>query len=128
MKGSSPVTVRVACGALTLEATACRAGRDLSVTISGGERPHLGCVVIATPHPAQNDAGRMTVTSSVVAAPPHREEALARPFAERLARCLGGTVVVAAGVHTGALGPEGIATYLRLGERLAERLLTRLVG
>jgi hypothetical protein len=115
-------------GALGLAATACRAGDDLSVTVTGGELPHLGCVVIARPHPAQDDPGRTSVTSSIVAFPPHREEALARPLAERLARDLGGTVVVAAGVHTDGLDEEGIATFLELGDRLADRLLAGLKG
>ena len=121
-------SVRVGRGALRLAATACRAGGDLSVTITGGEHPHLGCVVIARPHPAQDDPGRTTVTSSVVAFPPHREEALARPLAERLARSLGGTVVVAAGVHTDGLSEEGIATFLKLGNRLGDRLVAGLKG
>ena len=94
--------------------------------VTGGSMPHVGCVVVARAHPSSAQPERRSVTSSVLAAPPHREEALARPLAERLARSLGGTVVVAAGVHDDGLSPEGIATYLRLGERLGAELLQAL--
>jgi hypothetical protein len=126
MRKPRPLSVEVTDGRFYLAATACRAGRDLAVTVTGGDEPHVGCVVVATPHPAQDDPRRATVTSSVVAFAPHREEALARPLAERLATRLGGTVVVAAGVHADGLTKEGIAAYLRLGARLADRLVRSL--
>ena len=63
------------------------------------------------------------MTSSVLATPPHREEPLARPIAESLARKLGGTVVVAAGVHIDRLTRRDILPYRKLGEEIAEKLL-----
>ena len=96
------------------------------VVVTGGEKPHVGCVVVSRAHASSAQPDLRSVTSSVLAAPPHREEALARPLAEALARTLGGTVVVAAGVHDEGLSHEGIAIYLRLGERLADELLQAL--
>ncbi len=123
---AAPLQVSASRGRLRLDAVACRAGDDLAVVLTGGERPHVGCVVVARAHPAADDPRRTTVTSSVLAAPPHREEALARPLAETLARALGGTVVVSAGVHTDRLGKRGIAGYLELGEEVAGKLLQLL--
>ncbi len=119
---------RVRSGGLHLEAGATHSGRDVVVTVSGGERPHIGCVVLAQPHPSGADPARRSATSSVVAIPPHRDEAVARRVAEHLARELGVVVVVAAGVHTDALSPAGIEAYLRLADRLASLLATRLRG
>jgi hypothetical protein len=121
-----PVSVRVGAGPYRLFATACPAGRDFAVTVTGGDSPHIGCVVIACPHRSQDDAERISVTSSIVTIPPHREELLARPLAEFLAKSLAATVVVAAGVHTDDLTKEGVAAYLRLGRRLAEDVLAAL--
>jgi hypothetical protein len=121
-------TVSVSEGTFCLDAVVCRAGADLALVVTGGCRPHVGCVVVAQPHPSTSDPSRRSATASVLNAPAHREEALARPLAERLARRLGGTVVVAAGVHDDALSAEGIAAYLRLGERLAEELEGLLSG
>jgi gallate decarboxylase subunit D len=111
---------------MRLWAVAVRAGADLVVTVGGGAAPHVGCVVLAQPHASAKEPGRVRVTSSVLSIPPHREEALARPLAEALARALGGVVTVAAGVHDDNLTPDGIAAYLRLGERLRDSLLARL--
>jgi len=113
-------------GSRRLWATATRAGADLVVAVGGGERPHVGCVVIAQPHAARSGPPRVRVTSSVVAIPPHREEALARPLAELLARELDAVVTVSAGVHDDDLSPEGVAAYLALGERLGRLLVRRL--
>lgn len=123
---SGPLIVTAGRGTRRLVAVACRAGDDLVVTLTGGERPHVGCVVLAQPHPTRGDAARIRVTTTVVAIPPHREEALARPLAERLAQALNATVVVSAGVHEDGLSAEGVAAYLRLGDELAAALLDAL--
>jgi gallate decarboxylase subunit D len=122
--GIEPLVVTAGRGVRSLRAVACRAGADLTIAVGGGNAPHVGCVVLAQSHPGRDGAVR--VTSSVIAIPPHREEALARPLAETLARALGGSVVVAAGVHEDDLTPEGVADYLRLGEELAASLLAAL--
>jgi hypothetical protein len=113
-------------GTRRLWAVATRAGADLAVVVGGGERPHVGCVVVAQPHRSAAQPERVRVTSSVLSIPPHREEALARPLAEALARATEGVVTVSAGVHDDDLTPDGIATYLALAERLRDRLLRRL--
>lgn len=123
---SRPIRVTARSREMRLWAVAVRAGADLVVTVGGGAAPHVGCVVLAQPHASAKEPGRVRVTSSVLSIPPHREEALARPLAEALCRALGGVVTVAAGVHDDNLTPDGIATYLRLGERLRDRMLARL--
>ena len=122
--GIEPLVVTAGRGVRSLRAVACRAGADLTVTVTGGSAPHVGCVVLSQAYSGRD--GGVRVTSSVVALPPHREEALARPLAETLAQALRGTVVVAAGVHEDGLTPEGVADYLRLGEELAASLLAAL--
>jgi gallate decarboxylase subunit D len=120
------VRVSARAGERRVWAVATRAGADLVVALGGGARPHVGCVVVAQPHASLVEPRRKRVTSSVLSIPPHREEALARPLAEALARELGAVVTVAAGVHDDDLTPEGVAIYLALGERLRDRLLARL--
>ncbi len=121
-----PLVVTIGRGTRRLVAVACRAGHDVVVTLTGGERPHVGCVVLSQPHAAADGAEVVRVTSTVVTIPPHREEDLARPLAERLARALDTTVVVSAGVHEDGLSPEGVDAYLRLGDELAAALLDAL--
>ena len=101
-------------------------GEDLVVAIGGGEKPHVGCVVLAQPRPSNARPGAWSASCSVLTIPPHKEEAIARGVATRLAEAFGRVTVVTAGIHDDNLDAEGIATYLRLGEELAEALVSRL--
>lgn len=103
-------------------------GDDLVVAVGGGERPHVGCVVLATPYAAKRGPGTWSASCSVLTIPPHKEEPIARGIATKLASGLGRVAVVTAGVHDDAIDAEGIASYLRLGEDLAATLVARLAG
>ncbi len=124
--GAEPLVVEVRRGGRILRAEVSRQGRDLVVAVGGGERPHVGCVVLARPRPSTADPGRTSATVSVLAIPPHKEEAIARPLAEALAVATGGTVVVSAGVHEEGLDAGGVAAWLRLARELERRLLEAL--
>jgi len=117
-----PVEIEVRLGRLRLTAAARRVGQDVVVAIGGGDRPHIGCVVLAQGHPSTASESRPSSTSSILVIPPHRDEAIARPVAEALARDLGVVVVATAGVHTEGLDARGIADYRKLASQLADRL------
>jgi len=104
----------------SLTARVSELGQDLVVAIGGGERPHVGCVVLAQPAPAKGGPTRWAASCSVLTIPPHKEEPIARGVAARLAAQCGRVAVVCAGVHEDRLDRHGIDDYLRLGERLAE--------
>jgi hypothetical protein len=109
-----------------LEARTEVVGEDMVVAVGGGERPHVGCVVLAQPHQAKSGDTKISASCSVLTIPPHKEEPIARRIAEKLAATLGRVAVVTAGVHDDNIDAEGIATYLRLGEELAQKLVDAL--
>ena len=109
-----------------IEALVNFVGEDLVVAVGGGQRPHVGCVVLAQPQPAKTKSGEWSASCSVLTIPPHKEEPIARGIASRLAEAFGRVTVVTAGVHDDNLDADGIALYLRLGEELAEALVTHL--
>jgi hypothetical protein len=109
-----------------LEGAVTIAGEDVVVAVGGGQRPHVGCVILAAPYPAKRGAGEWSASCSVLTIPPHKEEPIARGIAVTLAAGLGRVTVVTAGVHDDDIDGDGIRTYLRLGEELAETLLARL--
>jgi hypothetical protein len=110
----------------SLEARVQVVGEDLVVAVGGGERPHVGSLVLAQPVPSKRPGKPWSASCSVLTIPPHKEEPLARGIATRLAEALGRVTVVTAGVHDDGLDAEGIACYLRLGEKLGEELARRL--
>jgi len=109
-----------------LEARVETVGEDVVVAVGGGEWPHIGCVVLAQPYPTKGGDTEWSASCSVLTIPPHKEEPIARGIAEKLAATLGRVAVVTAGVHDDNIDAEGIATYLRLAEELAEKLVDAL--
>ena len=101
-------------------------GEDLVIAVGGGEKPHVGCVVLAQPGASETKPGGWSASCSVLTIPPHKEEPIARAIAIRLAEAFGRITVVTAGVHDDNLDAEGIAVYLRLGEELAGELVRYL--
>jgi hypothetical protein len=110
----------------SMEGSVARVGEDLVVAVGGGERPHVGVVVLAQPLASQTKPGMQSASCSVLTIPPHKEEPIARCIAERLARELGRVTVVTAGVHDDGIDADGIACYLRLGDELADELVRAL--
>jgi hypothetical protein len=109
-----------------LEARVQEMGADLVVAVGGGERPHVGSVVLAQPVPSKREGKAWSASCSVLTIPPHKEEPIARGIAARLAAALGRVAVVTAGVHDDNLDADGVACYLRLSEELGEELARRL--
>jgi len=109
-----------------LDAWVREVGGDVVVAIGGGERPHVGCVVLAVPSPKPGRTEH-SPSVSVLTIPPHKEEPIARPVAENLCRRLGRVTVVTAGVHEDGIDRAGIEVYLRLAGDLAEAILDRLI-
>ncbi len=117
----STVVVRDGCSGRRLTAWVCRVGADVVIAVGGGDRPHVGCVVLALPN-----AGRETPTVSVLTIPPHQEEPIARAVAETVCRRCRRVAVVTAGVHEDGIDREGIEIYLRLADELAAAVADRL--
>jgi hypothetical protein len=109
-----------------IEASVNVVGKDLVIAVGGGERPHVGCVVLAQPGQLRAHPEKWSASCSVLTIPPHKEEPMARGIATRIAETLGRVTVVTAGVHEDNLDADGIAVYLRLGEELAEKLVEHL--
>lgn len=109
-----------------LEARVNSVGEDLVIAVGGGERHHVGSVVLAQPCPSKTRPGGWSASCSVLTIPPHKEEPIARAIATRVAEAFGRVTVVTAGIHDDSLDADGIAVYLRLGEELADEIVRRL--
>lgn len=109
-----------------LEARVQEVGEDLVIAVGGGQRPHVGCVVLAQPLPSKLPGKTWSASCSVLTIPPHKEEPIARGIATMVAEAFGRVTVVTAGVHDDGLDKDGIATYLQLGRQLGEQLVKQL--
>lgn len=91
-------------------------GEDLCITLSGGDREHIGAVALARPGEH----------ASTLAVPGHREEELAREIAQRIANHSHTTVCVTCGIHLDKILPSEIEDVLDVSRDLTETLSQRL--
>ena len=120
--------ISLSAGRITVEATVVRAGEDLCVVLTGGDRPHIGTVTLSVPRPSLADATRTSATTSVLNLTGHKDGEAAQYLSERLAATLGATVVVTGGIHVDAIRPDEIKTVLHLVDRLTTALVDLLTA
>lgn len=128
MSAESTVTVTDSESGKAITAWIRSVGEDVVVAVGGGERPHVGCVVLAVPIPSRTEPNSWSASCSVMTIPPHKEEPIARGVASQLAATSGRVTVVTAGVHDDNLDRSGVETYLRLGEELADEVARRMAA
>jgi hypothetical protein len=94
-EGNPDLTVTVVdpASGRSLAASIRTIGDDLVVVVGGGARPHVGCIVVATPVAGRGPTG-FSPSISVLTIPPHKEEPIARAIAERVCSLRGGVTVV----------------------------------
>ncbi len=92
------------CGiAITMTAVPC--GRDYSITLSGGDVPHIGATAIAVPRESLDNSKyplegkKNSASASVICVTGHKEDELARGVALKLCTKWQVNCVVSAGIH-----------------------------
>lgn len=91
---------------LTIKFT--KTGKDYHMLLQGGDRPHIGCTVLALPRPSLKRNGRLGSTASVINVTGHKDEYLCRYLAEKMAAAQNAVVVCTGGFHTDRITEEQI--------------------
>ena len=118
MKINAPVVFSRETNDVTIRLTLQQAGPDLLILLTGGESPHIGSVIAATPRSSLRGTGT-SATSSVVNRSGHYDEVPGRRVAERLAATLNTYVVCVCGIHVDEATPEVINNILSCCDLLA---------
>lgn len=82
-----------------IEAIVVISGKDVSVTIGGGDKYHIGAVAIAVPRPEYKQFKKRTASTSVICVQGHREDELSYNVAKYLSTELDCVVTVSIGIH-----------------------------
>lgn len=104
-------------GKYSVSAQIIRCGKDVSLTVSGGECPHVGASALAVPRPSLSNPEKVSASTSVICVPGHKEDEVARTAAERIASSLNCVASVCVGVH---IDNASIEELLRLKRNLDE--------
>lgn len=100
-------------------------GKDYALAVYGGERPHIGSVVMAVARPSLTGEG-ISATSSVLNGIGHKDETVARAFAEAVAIRKECTAVCACGIHFDNITREQIEIVQETAQRLLKQVLQNL--
>ena len=105
-----------------IEAGGTKIGEDILLYVKGGEKPHIGCTVIAVPRPSLSGNGQTSATSSVLNLTGHKDESLCRTLAEMVCCASGKNVACSGGFHMDQITLQQIqeveAAVRKLGEFL----------
>ena len=118
--------LRVTRGRFSIQAQVQEMGRDVLVSLWGGDRPHIGAVGMATPRPSLKDPKKWSATSSNFTYVGHKEDSVVKMISEKLASRLRTNIVVVAGIHWDNIKPEEIEIIQDLTHKLGEQVLNRL--
>jgi hypothetical protein len=80
----------------------------LVAQIFGGDKPHIGAVALSIPRPGLADPGRVSCNTTVVPLLGHKDDEIAKPAAEEIAKVWGSAVLVVTGIHIDNAGLEEI--------------------
>ena len=96
-------------------------GKDLVVVIGGGES-HIGAVGVSFPTASIiND--KLTVTTSIITLPSHKDDVVAKITGEKISKALERKVVVIAGIHFDNISKNDIDEILNCCELLTEKII-----
>jgi len=113
-------------GGFFVKVEAVYLGKDLLVTCTGGDQPHIGAVAVAHTRPNLNDPSQPGASANIICLSGHREDELARMASLKLCRTLGCTVTVVAGMHWHHIDRQGIDQVVANVENLIELLMEKL--
>ena len=85
-------------GRYRVEISAILTGNGISVLLTGGEKPHIGAVVMSIPRNSLSGEG-ISSDSWVLPVPSHKDVEAAKLVAELICRSTGQVTVVTAGIH-----------------------------
>lgn len=98
-------------------------GEDLVIHLYGGEKPHIGTVVLAQPRSSLCNDGRMSATSSILNIAGHKDEFVCRKLAEKAAAELQTNVVCTGGIHVDNITSEQIQRVMDSIGHLSDYLI-----
>ncbi len=112
---------------IKLNMKAILVGEDLCVIISGGDKPHIGCVTLSVSRPSLSDTNVISSTTSILNLIGHKDDEVAKFVSNELSSKLNKTVVVTCGIHINCITQEEIHVTLDLIKELTNNLIFSLL-
>lgn len=110
-----------------LEAMVTVTEEGINIYFGGGEKAHIGAIVISQPRLSLTGDGSISCTTSVINLLDHKDDKIAKPLSEELCKEFNQVVVVSAGVHVDNAAVEDLKILLDNGKIMVRRLKDRIM-
>ena len=114
----APVHIEEKLSFSTLHLDILPIGDDIAAILYGGEKPHIGCTVIAIPRPSLRGDDSVSCTSSVINLTGHKDEQICRYVAEALCKRYEAVVTCTGGFHVDGISANQINELMRKLEEI----------
>ncbi|HCJ57872.1 hypothetical protein SDC9_94825 [bioreactor metagenome] len=98
-------------------------GEDMCVIITGGDKPHIGCVTLSTPRQSLADKNIISATTSVLNLIGHKDDEVARYVSHKLSSALNKNVAASCGIHIDNAEKREIELIMKITEELTEMII-----
>ena len=106
--------------------SAIKMGKDLNISIYGGDTPHIGALALGIPRPSLEDKNKISSSVSVLTITGHKEDVIVQKVAKVLSSSLNRTVVVSCGIHIDNITFNDIENLNLLIDSLVDELISKL--
>ena len=106
---------------------AIKSGEDLTVIISGGEKPHIGAMAVSIPRPSLKDSNKVSTSTSVFTLIGHKEDELSKQIAENITKITKKITVVIVGLHIEKATLKDIGCLIKNTQKAVDKLRRKLV-
>lgn len=113
-------------GKYRLHAVVILYGKDIGISVTGGDRPHIGAVAVAQCAPGINRKERLNVSVSVITLTGHKEDEIAKTMAMKLSREFSVNVMVSAGMHWDVISTRGINAVCENSRKLSDAIIKEI--
>ncbi|HYE81650.1 MAG TPA: hypothetical protein VEG39_05715 [Clostridia bacterium] len=113
-------------GKYSLEALLVLTDDGIAMFVGGGEKPHIGTVVISQPRPGMKAGSGISCTTSVTNMLSHKDDLIIIPIAEAVCKKTSMVVAASGGVHIDNADESAIKRLMSNMEELTKKLLERL--
>jgi len=106
---------------------AIKSGEDLTVIISGGEKPHIGAMAVSISRPNLKDSNKVSTSTSVFTLIGHKEDELSKQIAENITKITKKVTVVIVGLHIENATFQDIEYLVQNTQKAVDKLRKKLV-
>ena len=105
---------------------AIKSGEDLTIIISGGEKPHIGTIAVSIPRPSLKDSNKVSASTSVFTLIGHKEDDLSKQIAENITKITKKVTVVIVGLHIEKATSKDIECLIKNTQKVVGKLRIKL--